>query len=232
MPKISLVMPIKNRAKLVKETIQSIIDQTEKDWELLVIDDHSDSEDKTEEIIAGFADDRIIYKRLPDGHGFGGPCARNYGNALVHSDIIAVVDSDDICYPDRLALTLEKMAEGYDIVYGEIDPWDEKTDKIIPRKEEYRARHFDLEHLKQKNYIPHPTVAYRRKVAADFPYNTFFRRAQDYDLLTRLAVHGFKFGFIDKPLVKYRMHDDQVSASGKEFAYGDIIKKNRGWIKQ
>jgi len=83
-PKISCVMPCRNREQIIGETIQSIIDQTFRDWELVIIDDHSDSEDKTEEVVKGFKDPRIRFYRLDDKYGKAISSARNFGNILVH----------------------------------------------------------------------------------------------------------------------------------------------------
>ncbi len=60
-PKISCVMPCRNRQSIIGETIQSIIDQTFSDWELIIIDDHSDPDDDTEKVVKKFNDPRIKF---------------------------------------------------------------------------------------------------------------------------------------------------------------------------
>ena len=225
-------MPTRNREKLIGESIQSIIGQTESDWELIVVDDHSSDGDRTEEVAKNFDDKRINYFKLADKHGKGISSARNFGNIQAQSEIVAVCDSDDINYPDRMKLTLQKLAEGnYDIVYGRVDVWDEATGKIRPRYKSALERKFSLEELKTNYYIPHSTVSYLRQIAVDFPYNSFFEVSEDYDLLTRLANYKYKFGFIDKAIVKYRRHPNAINLKNKvfDYNYGEIVRKNRGW---
>lgn len=225
-------MPCRDRGKLVSETVESLLAQTIQDWELIVVDDHSSAEDNTEEVLKGFNDERIFYIKLDDKYGKGIASARNFGNMLAKSDYIAVVDSDDINFPDRLELTLKEFQNGADVVYGDIDLWFEDTGEVRKR-EKHQPQEFDIEEFKNCDFIPNMTVAYRKKIAFDFPYNTFFRIAEDYDFLTRVAIAGYKMKFIDKTLVKARMHS--ASITGKkdfEFNYGRVVKHCRGWIDE
>ncbi len=227
-------MPCRNRGDMVDGAIQSIIDQTMTDWELIIIDDHSDPGDKTEEVVKGFADSRIKYFKLDDKYGKAISSARNFGNMLATSEYIAVMDSDDLCYNYRFDETLKALKEpGADVVYGDIDYWYPETGKVEKRTDEYRARKFDLKEYKETNFIANGTCAYRRELAVDFPYNTFFRVAEDYDFFSRLAKYGYKFHFIDKPLMKYRVHEKSITKESRfGFSYGRLVKYNRGWISE
>lgn len=231
MPKVSFVMPTRNRGNLISETIKSIIDQTYSDWELIIVDDHSNSDDNTEDIVKKINDERIKYFRLEDENGIGIPCARNFGNAMASGQYVAIMDSDDVCYPDRIELSLNKIEEGFDLIYGEIDHWIPETGEVKKRDNQYFSREFDLNIYRKMNFIPHVTVMIRRDLSLIFPYNSFFRKAEDYDLLSRLAVSNCKFGFINKSLVKYRKHDGSISKDNNDkFSYDKIVAKNRGWL--
>lgn len=230
MVKISAVMPTHNRDKIIGESIQSIIDQTENNWELIIVDDHSDAEDKTEAVVKSFADERIFYIKLDDKFGRGIAAARNFGVMLAKGEYIAVLDSDDINYPNRFELSIEALDAGYDLVYGEIDVWNPETGETHNREGDYAATDFNLQTFRDHNYIPNPTAAYKRIWAVDFPYNTFFRVAEDYDFFSRIQKYGAKFKFIKEGLVKYRSHEGSISRSKDfEFNYGDVVKYNRGW---
>ena len=225
-------MPCRDRGDLISETIDSLISQTMKDWELIIVDDHSSSGDNTEEVVKKFNDDRIFYIKLDGKYGKGIASARNFGNVLALSEYIAVVDSDDINYPERLELTLKELEKGADVVYGDIDLWFVETGEI-KKREKCQPCKFDLEKFKDGDFIPNMTVAYKKSIAMDFPYNTFFRIAEDYDFLTRVAVAGYKFKFIDKVLVKARMHSSSITGKKDfEFNYGRVVKFNRGWIEE
>ncbi|TSC93695.1 MAG: family 2 glycosyl transferase [Candidatus Berkelbacteria bacterium Athens1014_28] len=231
MPKISCVMPCRDRDKIIGESIKTIINQTFNDWELIIVDDHSSSEDNTGEVIKSFNDNRIKYFRLEDENGIGISAARNFGNIVATGEIIAIADSDDIYDPKRFELTANAFEENdCDLVYGDIKAWNPETGEIGDRGVEYKVRKFDLNHFKEYDYIPHPTVAFKRQIGLDFPYNSFFRRAEDYDFLARLVQHGFKFYFIDHPLVKYRQHKSSITHEKLlKFNYSEIARKNRGW---
>lgn len=108
-PKVSCVMPTRDRGTMIADAITSIVEQTIDDWELIIVDDHSKEGDNTKEVAESFKDKRIKYYKLPDENGIGIPAARNFGTMMAKSEYIAVVDSDDICYPDRLKLSLEKF---------------------------------------------------------------------------------------------------------------------------
>lgn len=229
MPKISCVMPTKNRGAIIADAIDSVLAQSMDDWELVLVDSSDDPADKTKTIIQKLDDSRIKYFRLDVEHGSGIAGARNYGNIMALAPYVAVMDSDDMCYPNRFKLTLDAFSEGADIVYGEVDMWDPVTGKTTKRNDEYAATDFDLERFKISNFIPHPTVAYSRAIAVDFPYNSFLKKAEDYDLLSRLQKYGFRFKFIAEPLIKYRVHDGSITKTFDGYHYTDIVRKNRGW---
>jgi len=225
MSRISYVMPTRNRDDIIGESIDAVFKQTEKDWELIIVDDHSDKEDKTIEVIKSFNDRRIKYYQLTDENGMNTSAARNFGNMMATSEIIGVIDSDDICYPFRTEKTLEAMESGADVVYGEIDLWDSESGEVRRRDGKDYARKHDPSIYQTMNYIPHSTVAYKRKLALLFPYNSFFRRCQDWDLFLRITKSGYKFHYIDDCLVKYRLHPGRISKSTDlKLDYIEIIK--------
>lgn len=226
-PKISCVMPTKNRESLIGESIKSIIDQSMKEWELIIVDDHSDENDKTQRIIKSFADDRIKYVKL-NNNGSGVASARNLGNILAQADLIAVMDSDDISYPYRFDLTIKEFKKkACDVVYGEIDWWEPENNKIWTRKSKWRSRDYNLKELIRLDYIPNVTSAYKKRVAVDFPYNSFFRRAEDWDYFLRVGRYGYKFSFIPKSLTKVRRHKNSIIEQDFiEYDYDKIVSLN------
>jgi glycosyltransferase involved in cell wall biosynthesis len=225
MPKISYILPTRNRGQIIAETIDSIIKQTVNGWELIVVNDHSDKNDRTEEVVNNFDDERIRYYQLTDENGMNTPAARNFGNMMARSEILGVIDSDDICYPYRTEETLEAMETGADVVYGEIDLWDTENNQVKRRDGKDHARKHNPSLYQEINYIPHSTVAYRRETALLFPYNSFFRRCQDWDLFLRMTRAGCKFHFIDRCLVKYRLHAGRISKNNSlAYDYVNIVR--------
>ena len=228
-PKISFVMPEKNRGQIIGESIQSIIDQTVSDWELIIVDDHSDESDQTEVVVNGYRDSRIRFIRIPENRGGGIPQARNFGNMFAISPIIAVADSDDLYFPDRARLTIEAFErEKCDVFYGRYDVLYRETGQI----REAENQKINAEIIKSKNCIPHSTAAYWSKLAYEYPYNSFFRRGSDYDLFTRLFVAGKKFYFCPEKIMTYVVHQSSITQGQKTSEYNDLLYINRGWLEE
>lgn len=220
-------MPTKNRDFIIKESIQSIIDQTIKDWELIIVDDHSNKNDKTEEIVNKLNDPRIKYIKLPDNWATGIAEARNFGNMFVNSPIIAVADSDDYFVPKRAELTIQAFKkENCDVFYGNYIISDKRTGKII-KDLKCPAVPFDIKVFREYNFVPHVSSAYKTELAYAFPYNSFFVKAQDYDFFTRLAMAGKRFYYCNEIIFHYVMTGDNISIK-EPGIYGNIIKSNLG----
>lgn len=106
---VSIIMPAYNSAEFIAESIQSVISQTYKDWELIITDDHST--DETVDIVKSYKarDNRIKLIELNDN---GGPAvARNRALNIASSRFIAFLDSDDLWHPQKLELQLNFMKE-------------------------------------------------------------------------------------------------------------------------
>ena len=206
-PKISVVMPTYNRENYLKEAIDSIEEQTLQDWELIVIDDGST--DDTRGLVESYKDERILYHNF--GHN-GITFSRNIGSLLSRGEIIAVADSDDINLPNRLEVTYKEMERhGADILYSSMFHFRGTGEKeLIP------SHPFSDERLKKGNFIYHPTVAYRRKVAMTCPYSEALQMVEDYHMYLQTTEKGYRFHQVEEPLVMHRLHETQISAARSE----------------
>ena len=101
-PLISIIIPAYNRAHLIGETLDSIIAQTYKNWECIVVDDGSS--DHTERILQNYCakDSRFKFYHRPENHLPGGNGARNYGFEKSKGEYIQWFDSDDIMSPSKM----------------------------------------------------------------------------------------------------------------------------------
>lgn len=111
---ISIVVPVYNAAKYIEETIESVINQTYKDWELLLVDDCSkdDSAEVIQEVIRSFEQDEEYKGRIrfiKKEHNEGAAKARNTGIMEAQGRYIAFLDADDIWYPEKLQNELDFM---------------------------------------------------------------------------------------------------------------------------
>lgn len=231
-PKISFIVATKDRADLLKETLSSLQAQNVPDWEAIVVDSGSDS---TPEMILKLADPRIHHFKMQKPHGAGASCLRNFAAILAESDLIAIQDDDDLSKPNRIEVTLQAFKEqpDGDIFYASNKVLEDETGVIRDPKSPFTE--FSLDILKERSFIPHSTVAIKKSVLMDFPYNQYFRLAEDYELYTRLAVAGKKFIFSREKIMIYRIHKNNISVGGDKIIklrdyYGLVPRMMRGWI--
>ncbi|NQU77149.1 glycosyltransferase [Candidatus Falkowbacteria bacterium] len=209
-PKLSVIIPTKNRSRYLAQAIKSIIKQTFKNWELIIIDDHSQEDIK--KVTNSFKDKRIKYFRLKKGTGIA--AARNFGNLKAKSPIIVVADSDDLNYPSRLKITYNHFQKNSktDFFYGNMDIYSEKKDKKTKRW----FQPYNQELLYQINYIPHPASAYKKEIFQKVNgYDESLKVSADYNLWLTFADANVNFGYTKKTLSILRLHQGNIS---KEYA--------------
>ena len=100
-------MPTCNRANIITDSIISVLAQTYRNWELIIIDDGGT--DNTENVVNEFNDNRIRYERLDSGQG--NAAARNLGQSLAKGSIISYLDDDDIWDPDTLLISVNALRD-------------------------------------------------------------------------------------------------------------------------
>lgn len=121
---VSIIMPSWNTERFIAETIQSVIDQTYVNWELLIVDDCSS--DNTDEVVASFKDDRIKY--LHNEKNSGAALTRNKAMREARGEWIAFLDSDDVWMPKKLEHQISfMMKNGYSFSYTEYEKIDEES---------------------------------------------------------------------------------------------------------
>ena len=208
-PKISVVMPTYNREGMICHAIQSILDQTFNDWELIIVDDGST--DKTESVVKMFGDKRIRYFKNPKNRGIG--YSRNFGNKKANADIIVVQDSDDMSFPDRLE-EIYKVFQSFDtdILYHwfYIRAIDIRYGARAVHREIQRCGEYDKKKAVQIPYIP-GQVAYKRSKILKYPYREEMRCWDDWMMIIDFTMHNCKFLQLKKPLYEYVISDDSVT---------------------
>jgi len=121
MPKVSVVIPVFNGERFIGDAIQSVLNQTFQDFEIILVDDGSS--DETERIAREFSGSIAYHRQQNQGAGI----ARNLGVALAQGDWMAFLDADDVWHPDKLAV-LTRHVETYPDVaffYSDMDIMDE-----------------------------------------------------------------------------------------------------------
>jgi GT2 family glycosyltransferase len=210
-PKISVVMPVYNSEEYASEAIESILNQTEKDFEFIIIDDGST--DNSEKIIKSFHDQRIKYFKKPHS---GIIDSLNFGIKEARSEFIARMDSDDISIPERLEkqILFFKNNPDYALVGScaiKIDEFGEESGNLdYPPVSWKEIKKYSLLH----NPFIHPTVMFKKELILTVGGYRNFKHAEDYELWTRI-IYKYPCANIAEPLLKYRIHSKQITEKRK-----------------
>lgn len=206
-PLVSVVIPTYNHAYFLGRALQSVLDQTYTNWEAIIVDNHS--LDNTDEIVRSFEDPRITLLKI---HNNGVIAAsRNMGIRAAKGEWIAFLDSDDLWYPTKLELCLQKIASGYDLVcHGEI--WVSEQGGVKKLRKvlygpEARATFHKL--LFEGNCISTSAVVVNRRsleAVGGFDESQDLITAEDYHLWLKLAQAGARIGFLHEILGEYTIH--------------------------
>ncbi len=214
-PLISVVMSVYNSEQYLKEAIDSILTQTYKNIEFIIINDGS--KDNSLEIIKDYSniDNRII---IIDQKNVGLTKALNIGIEKSTGDYIARMDADDICLLDRFVNFIR-----YIDINGDIDLYstssyiiDEKDviKKIIPNY--FRRNGFNQKLLNYYNSMIHGTLIVKSNILKKYKYNEDYKYSQDFELYHRLMSYGYKISY-DKDNITYqlRVHSNSISSTNK-----------------
>jgi glycosyltransferase involved in cell wall biosynthesis len=237
-PRVSVVIPTYNRAAIVVRAIESVLRQTFRDLELIVVDDCS--ADGTADAVAQIGDPRVQYVRLAKNGGQWH--AENIGIARARGEWVAFVDSDDEWLPHKLEKQLARVDQEPDprvsAVYCRAQVHDQ--DGLRPVREGLAPEGDVTASLLAGGQTMTPTV-YMVKRSALLEVGGFdesLAGAQDWDLWLRLALAAHRFAVVQEPLVIYhidnpdRKTDDPVVAVVSYFAllgrWGPLMRESRG----
>lgn len=181
-PLVSVVVPSKDRADMLPETLNSVLAQTYPHWQLIVVDDGSI--DDTDTVLQKYThDDRVILLRHQSARGVA--AARNTGLAAATGRYVAYLDSDNTWFPDFLELMVRYLLQsGRPAAYG-VTALVEEGGK---GRHLYRAVPYDREHLRERNFIDCIVLIHERTLLErSGVFDETLRRNVDWDLFLRLA---------------------------------------------
>jgi glycosyltransferase involved in cell wall biosynthesis len=227
-PKISVIMPVYNAEKYLKDAIESILNQTYQDFEFLIFDDAST--DNSRSIILTYSDPRI--KLISSNINQGYLVYLNQGIDLAQGEYIARMDSDDISEPMRFAKQVKILAENIEI--GICGTWYTSFNELgnintvtHPQKHTEIATEM-MFHCP----IGHPTIMGRKTIFVENKYDLHFYPAEDYEIWSRLVMQT-KFYNIPESLLKYRWHNSNISITKAEIQKKHTLEiQTKLWEKQ
>lgn len=207
---ITVLMTCYNAEYWLDETIQSVLNQSFRNFEFVIINDGSI--DKTLDIILSYArkDSRIT---VLDKQNTGLTESLNFGLRASRGKWIARLDADDLCEPNRLEVQYNYILSRPNLVLIGSNFYEIDFEGALVKNQTYPNNHKNLVRNleRHKRFFPHSSAFFRRDIALNIGgYNTRFQRSQDHDLWLRLSRKG-QIGSIGKSLVKIRKHNCQIS---------------------
>lgn len=244
-PKVSIIIPVYNTEKYIKETIDSVLNQNFKDFEIIVVDDCS--KDESLKIIKEIAKKDKRIKIFKNKKNKGRASAVNIGFKHARGEYITFSDADDLFYPKRLKQQVEFLDKHtkIDMIYGDLVKLFEnrkekfrksvefkdlkepliKLKKVAKSKEKFKDA-FKI--LNEKDYIPGTSVIFRRKIIDKGIKMDEKIIYEDCDFNFQVIGSGYKI--LKQPIItfKYRIYPGQKTKSVNiPFATDQILNKLR-----
>ena len=223
MPEISILIPYYNDENFLKDSVQSVLDQTYKDFELILLN-HACT-DSSRRIAHSFCDGRIVHIDLPTNAGAGGGVILDAFLKVARGRFIKLFCADDLLHPGYLEKCMEYIAENSNIDFcftneayidssGKLLPsnfYDERTRRIVDSGDWNFAALTDYFHAVSN--LPFSSCFLKREcfdyIKIDFTIVMMF----DMSLFLQMLLSGKNIGFIKEVLVFYRIHEGQISSS-------------------
>ncbi|MDE5803251.1 MAG: glycosyltransferase [Lachnospiraceae bacterium] len=212
LPLVSVVIPTYNRIRTLPASVDSVLEQTYENLELIIMDDGST--DGTQEYVESITDKRVRYRRADKN--MGPSAARNMGAELAKGEYLAFQDSDDAWEPDKLEKQMKLMVDNGELamVYSEFGFYrDGELAAIIPSPQiPYEEKHGDLfSHLLLYPLISTQTMLIKTKefIAAG-GFDETLQAYEDFEFSMRFA-QNHRIGFVDEPLVRVNNTPNSVN---------------------
>lgn len=221
MPEVTVLMPVRNGAKYIREAIDSVLNQTFIDFELLIIDDGSI--DDTVRIIQEYTDSRIRLNLRE--HSFEKNL--NEGLRLAAGSYIARMDADDIMHTERLRIQLKRMKKNPEIAvcgtWAKI--FSDDGGKRVVSQHGYGVIQKPLIELLKHNVLIHPSVMIRKEFLLN--HHIEYREypfVEDYKMWFDIAKAGGVLYVEPQELLMFRVNETQSTAMNKEEMYANSIR--------
>lgn len=219
MPTISVVIPIYNGEKTIKETIISVLNQTFADFELIIINDGSD--DATLEIVQNIKDPRIQVFSYANA---GLSASRNRGVAKAKGEFISFIDADDLWTPNKLELQLKALQDHPQaaVAYSWTD-WIDQSGQFLRAGGHITVNGNAYEKLLIRDFIESGSNTLIRKQALDEVggFDPSVTPPEDWDMWLRLA-EKYEFITVEEPQVLYRISPNSASFDVEKMEAGSL----------
>ncbi|REC49609.1 glycosyltransferase [Chryseobacterium pennipullorum] len=219
---ISVILPVYNAEKYVSEAIQSVLDQTYKDFELIILNDGST--DRSLEIINSFKDERIV---LVDQANAGLAKTLNRGLALAKGEYIARMDADDICLPNRFKEQINYLVRHPEVglLGTAIELIDDEGKHLLYNPPLVGHEVLTAAMMTRGNPMKHPSVMFRKEIAVQCGgYNEDIGKYFEDYMLWRLMSTQCKIDNLPKILLQYRLTPTSIVSTMKNKELDEFVQ--------
>lgn len=208
-PAISVLLPVYNGGRFLRQAIDSILAQEFSDFELIAVDDGSS--DNSLEILRSYTDPRLTIVRHPQNMGI--VQTLRTGLAQCSGTYIARMDADDIAMPDRFRKQVSYLEQHPDAgVVDTVQAIMDESGRLTGRTNSPVTSAADIyRSLPKMNCLGHPSVMVRGSVLRAFGYRDV--AYEDYDLWLRIAAAGIRIVKLDEPLLHFREHGSSITGT-------------------
>jgi glycosyltransferase involved in cell wall biosynthesis len=225
-PLVSVIIPTYNRAEDLSRALQSVFGQTFTDWEVLVVDNHSD--DNTDSLIESLKNPKVkVFKIHNDGVV---AASRNLGLKHATGEYIAFLDSDDWWLPEKLEASIRCMSQGAEVVYHDLFIVTQPDKKFNWRRTGGRKLsspiYYDL--ISKGNALPNSTVVVRKNLLdaiGGLSEDKDMVGAEDYDAWLRIAQISEKFQKIPRTLGFYWAGGGNITHPERTLKYVETLER-------
>ena len=230
-PLVSILLPAYNAEKYIGKAIDSILQQTFTDFELIIINDGS--VDGTEKIVQSYTDSRIVYRKHDVNRGL--IYTLNSLLSLARGKYVARMDGDDISLRDRIKQQLDYLEKNQhvDVLATQVRLIDESGHNIGDWEDD--IKHSTARSIKRflpiNNCIAHPTIVAKRELLLKYKYQPRQKLSEDYDLWLRMAADGKVIDKIPLRLLDHRILANSFTRTRKVNVFFKILIVKSIFIK-
>lgn len=222
MPKISIIVPVYNREKLLSETLESIRNQTYTDWECVLVDDGST--DNSLQLLHNLAakDSRLKVYSRPEAYKKGAPSCRNYGYELAKGEYIQFFDSDDLMLQDMLERKITVLEENNNssFVVAKMGEFNSQGTLPTPQYNLKTPTNNLWNFMRYRVFFLTPGPLFRKDFLDKFnlKFDTSLERRQEREFFTRIMLTSPDYLVIDEVLSLRRIHDTSIKKLHEELS--------------
>lgn len=218
--KVSVITSLYNYAKYIDDCIRSFLKQDFIESELIIVDDGS--QDNPYKIIKNYIGDRVKYFNL--GQNYGYSYAKNFGIKNSSSDIIVMLDADDMLTKNGISSRYNVITKGYDFVHGRVLNLknNEKSESKLWRQ--WSKSNKDSSCYK---FVHAQGVMLLKKIHREIGlYDITLRCKSDREMWARIFNRNYSIGWTEDSVSIYRIHNKQMSKSSDKLQKNDLLQKN------